>query len=101
MTRTGPADAGMSEPVVSPTLVGVGEDGVGLRNLLESLFGSGVVRVSVGMALEREFSIGLLEVGLIRAAIDAVSQWRYKPLALNGTPVAVNTQIDVNFTLGR
>jgi len=32
-------------------------------------------------------------------AIDAVKQWRYRPYILNGEPVAVETQITVNFTL--
>jgi len=33
------------------------------------------------------------------AAIDAVKQWKYKPYLLNGKPVEVDTQIQVNFTL--
>jgi len=36
---------------------------------------------------------------LTQAAIDAVSQWRYKPYLLNGSPVEIETQITVNFTL--
>src|SRR5215831_16648429 len=36
---------------------------------------------------------------LAPAAIDAVKQWRYKPFHLTGEPVAVETQITVNFTL--
>jgi protein TonB len=36
---------------------------------------------------------------LVEAARQAVSQWRYKPTLLNGEPVEVVTQIDVNFTL--
>ena len=36
---------------------------------------------------------------LIQSAIDAVRQWKYKPYVLNGVPVAVETQITVNFTL--
>lgn len=36
---------------------------------------------------------------LIPAALEAVSKWRYKPTLLNGEPVEVLTQIDVNFTL--
>jgi protein TonB len=36
----------------------------------------------------------------VKAAIDAVSQWRYRPYILNGDAVEVDTQITVNFTLG-
>lgn len=36
---------------------------------------------------------------LAPAAIEAVKQWTYRPYLLNGTPVEVNTQIQVNFTL--
>ena len=38
---------------------------------------------------------------LVRAAIDAVSQWRYRPYILNNEPVEVETQITVNFSLSR
>jgi protein TonB len=37
---------------------------------------------------------------LVPSAIDAVSQWRYRPYILNNEPVEVETQITVNFTLG-
>jgi protein TonB len=37
---------------------------------------------------------------LIKAAMDAVAQWRYRPYVLNGQPVEVDTQITVNFKLG-
>jgi protein TonB len=36
---------------------------------------------------------------LAPAAIEAVKQWRYRPYMLNGEPVAVETQVQVNFTL--
>jgi protein TonB len=36
---------------------------------------------------------------LAPAAIEAVKQWRYKPYLLNGEPVAVETQVDVIFSL--
>ncbi len=36
---------------------------------------------------------------LVQAARDAVQQWVYNPTLLNGEPVEVVTQIDVNFTL--
>jgi protein TonB len=36
---------------------------------------------------------------LAPAAVDAVSQWRYRPYILNGEPIEVETQITVKFTL--
>ena len=36
---------------------------------------------------------------LVQSAMDAVKQWRYKPTLLNGAPVEVDTEIDVNFSL--
>lgn len=36
---------------------------------------------------------------LVRAAIDAVRQWRYRPYVLNGDPVEVETEVTVNFVL--
>lgn len=38
---------------------------------------------------------------LATTAIDAVRQWVYKPTLLNGNPVEVITQVDVNFTLSQ
>jgi len=38
---------------------------------------------------------------LVPAALDAVSQWRYRPYILNGDVIEVETQITVNFVLGR
>jgi protein TonB len=34
---------------------------------------------------------------LVRAALDAVGQWRYRPYYLNGEAVEVETFITVNF----
>ncbi len=36
---------------------------------------------------------------LVTAAVQAVRQWRYRPYLLNGEPVAVETEITVNFIL--
>ena len=36
---------------------------------------------------------------MVPSATEAVRQWRYQPTLLNGQPVEVVTQIDVNFTL--
>jgi TonB family protein len=38
---------------------------------------------------------------LVAAAQNAVGQWVYKPTLLNGEPVEVVTQVDVNFTLSQ
>jgi protein TonB len=37
---------------------------------------------------------------LVPAAVDAVSQWLYRPYILNSEPIEVETQITVNFVLG-
>jgi periplasmic protein TonB len=54
--------------------------------------------------IARDGSIEALEVLsghplLVKAAVDAVRQWRYRPFLLNGEPVEVQTRITVNFTL--
>jgi TonB family protein len=36
---------------------------------------------------------------LSKAAVDAVRQWRYRPTLLNGKPVAIETEVDVDFSL--
>ena len=38
---------------------------------------------------------------LVKAATEAVSQWRYKPTLLAGKPVEVSTEIDVIFEFPR
>jgi|SRR5579872_6825967 len=37
---------------------------------------------------------------LQQAAMDAVRQWRYRPMLLNGQPIEVDTTVSVVFTLG-
>lgn len=37
---------------------------------------------------------------LMKAAMDAVKEWRYKPTMLNGEAVEVDTTVDVVFSLG-
>jgi TonB family protein len=63
---------------------------------------SGTVRLHVIVA--KDGSIKQLEVMsghalLQQAALDAVRQWRYQPTLLNGSPVEVDTTIDVIFAL--
>ena len=36
---------------------------------------------------------------LAPAAIEAVKQWKYRPFLLNGEPVEVESQVQINFTL--
>lgn len=36
---------------------------------------------------------------LVPPAQEAVKQWEYRPTLLNGQPVEVLTQVDVNFSL--
>jgi periplasmic protein TonB len=36
---------------------------------------------------------------LAPAAVEAAKQWKYKPYLLNGQPIAVETQITLNFKL--
>jgi protein TonB len=39
------------------------------------------------------------DAALAAAALEAVSQWRYRPTMLNGAPVEFITEIDVDFKL--
>ena len=64
----------------------------------------GVVKLSAIIA--KDGTIQHLEVIsghplLIPSALEAVKQWVYQPTLLNGEPVEVVTQIDVNFTLSQ
>jgi protein TonB len=38
---------------------------------------------------------------LVPSALESVRQWVYQPTLLNGEPVEVQTQIDVNYTLSQ
>ena len=63
---------------------------------------SGVVRL-IG-TIGRDGTIQQLRVIsghplLVRSALDAVSQWIYRPTLLNGQPVEVIAPIDVHFKL--
>lgn len=60
--------------------------------------------VQLEATINKEGSISNLKVvsgdaALVRAATDAVKQWRYKPYYLNGEPVEIQTQITINFKL--
>ena len=64
---------------------------------------SGTVRIEA--VISRDGMIQSLRIMsghplLAQAALDAVRQWVYRPTRLNGEPVEVLTQIEVNFKLG-
>jgi TonB family protein len=52
-----------------------------------------------GQVLNLEALNKLVDARLVTAAMDAVKQWKYKPTLLNGEPVEVVTEVQVNFTL--
>ena len=61
-------------------------------------------KVVLNALIDREGKVKALELVsgeplLADAAVDAVKQWVYRPVLLNGDPVEVITRIDVNFTL--
>jgi periplasmic protein TonB len=61
--------------------------------------------VCLHVIINKAGDVAMLELisghpALAQAAIDAVKQWKYKPYLLNGQPVEVETQVQVNFTLG-
>lgn len=65
---------------------------------------SGVVKLSAVIGKDgtiRELQTMSGHPLLVPAALDAVKQWVYQPTLLNGEPVEVQTQIDVNFTLSQ
>jgi protein TonB len=65
---------------------------------------TGTVSLSVTIAANGRISsvTPLSGPELLRlAAMDAVKQWVYSPMTLNGHPVQTDKQIDLNFTLGR
>ena len=65
---------------------------------------SGTVRLHAIISKEgaiKELSVISGHPLLVRAALDAVQQWRYRPTLLNGEPVEVDTTIDVIFSLNQ
>jgi TonB family protein len=65
---------------------------------------SGVVRLNAIIGRDGAIQSITSVVGhplLVPAARDAVKQWRYQPTLIDGEPVEVVTQIDVNFTLNQ
>lgn len=63
---------------------------------------NGRVRLTVEIGKDGQvFNIQLISGDplLVMAASDAVRQWVYKPILLNGHPLEFVTDVDVNFSL--
>jgi protein TonB len=63
-------------------------------------------KVSLLAVIGKDGTVKSLDVisgdpALTQSALDAVRQWVYQPTLLNGQPVEVQTQIDVNYTLSQ
>ena len=54
-----------------------------------------------GTVLSLEPINQLVDQRLVAAATEAVKQWKYRPTLLNGNPIEVVTEVQVNFTLSR
>jgi TonB family protein len=70
----------------------------------EAIQGSVVMRAVIsreGDVLNLEVLNQIVDPRLVESAVDAVEQWKYQPTLLNGSPVEVVTEIDVNFVLKR
>ena len=105
-------DAGQSQPEGSGKPVEVGGDVQAARllhrvtpvypSLARQARIGGVVRLRA--IISEDGAVRRLEVLsghplLVGSAVEAVKRWLYRPTLLNGRPVAVITQIDVNFRL--
>ena len=65
---------------------------------------SGVVRLNAIIGTDgtvQNLTVASGHPVLVPAALEAVKQWVYAPTLLNGQPVEVVTQIEVNFTLSQ
>jgi len=64
--------------------------------------GSVILRAVIGIEgnpLSLRVMNSQVDPELARAAVEAVSKWRYSPTLLNGEPIEVDTTITVKFTL--
>jgi periplasmic protein TonB len=97
-------------PTVSrPIYVSVMNEGMLIRRVQPAYPASAKIahvqgKVVLSAIISKEGTIENLRVltghpMLVRAAIEAVSQWRYRPYILNNEPVEVETQVTVNFIL--
>ena len=106
-SRRGPGDKGVNDGQFRICCVKTPPDRKGDAVFIqEKLDGSNTGVVKLGAIISKDGTIQHLEVIsghplLVPAALEAVKQWVYQPTLLNGEPVEVQTQIDVNFTLSQ
>jgi periplasmic protein TonB len=107
-----PATSGQLPPTPSRIRVGGGVEAANLIKKIVPMYPpeakaariSGRVRFTALIAKDGSVSTLQLVEGpalLVDSARQAVSQWQYRPTLLNGNPVEVITQIDVNYTLSQ
>ena len=71
---------------------------------LDGIEGTVIMKAVIGKEgtiLSLEQVNKMVDPRLAEVAIEAVKQWQYKPTLLNGQPIEVITEIEVNFTLAR
>jgi hypothetical protein len=90
--------------IFGPSLLGPGSEARRCYTDQSELFDIGNVRLHA--LISKEGTIQDLKVVsghplLVPCALEAVKQWAYQPTLLNGEPVEVETDIDVNFTLSQ
>ncbi|HEY3740262.1 MAG TPA: M56 family metallopeptidase [Bryobacteraceae bacterium] len=111
-----PASAFAPKTTTSPTRIRVGGN-VQAANLthkvtplyptdakLDGIEGTVIMKAVIGKdgtILSLEQINKQVDPRLAQVAIEAVKQWQYRPTLLNGEPVEVVTEIEVNFTLSR
>lgn len=111
-TRTKPAAAAAQSGTPQRIRIGGGVQYSKIRNMVRPEYPAHLKEAGVEGTVMLEAVIGrdgkiinlktvnsLVHADLVKAATDAVSQWEYEPTHLNGEPVEVITQINVNFTL--
>jgi len=88
--------------VSPPAVISRGEPRYTDEARAKGISGSVVVECVVGVdGIPRDIRvIQSLDPGLDQNAIEAISQWRFRPRQLNGKPVAVRATIQTSFRLG-
>lgn len=102
-TSRGVAYSGVTEAVVHFALLCVREHGIGLAALLKLFFRIRVVRIAVGVVLQRKLAIGALYLLISGPTLHAQNfvvislyAWQFTPLAVSyESRAASNTQITI------